>query len=209
MTAIPAVERAAPVIVATGPLTSDALSADIARARRRRASVFLRRDQPDRAGRDDRSRRRCSARRDGTGASGSRLAVTASGSAGSDRSQPPGRPAASTTGEGDYLNCPLTRDGVRARSTTRWSHAESATVHDFDKETFFEGCLPIEVMAHRGRRHAALRADEAGRPDRSAHRPARRTPPCSCVRTTSPAITSAWSASRRRSNGASRRACCG
>jgi len=29
-------------------------------------------------------------------------------------------------------------------------HAESATVHDFDKEKFFEGCLPIEVMAHRG-----------------------------------------------------------
>jgi methylenetetrahydrofolate--tRNA-(uracil-5-)-methyltransferase len=29
-------------------------------------------------------------------------------------------------------------------------HAESATVHDFDRERFFEGCLPIEVMAHRG-----------------------------------------------------------
>ena len=29
-------------------------------------------------------------------------------------------------------------------------HAESATVHDFDKAIFFEGCLPVEVMAHRG-----------------------------------------------------------
>ena len=29
--------------------------------------------------------------------------------------------------------------------------AESATVKDFEKEKFFEGCLPIEVMAHRGR----------------------------------------------------------
>ena len=28
--------------------------------------------------------------------------------------------------------------------------AESATVHDFDNTKFFEGCLPIEVMAHRG-----------------------------------------------------------
>ena len=28
--------------------------------------------------------------------------------------------------------------------------AESATVHDFDNTRFFEGCLPIEVMAHRG-----------------------------------------------------------
>jgi methylenetetrahydrofolate--tRNA-(uracil-5-)-methyltransferase len=31
------------------------------------------------------------------------------------------------------------------------SSAESATVHDLDKERFFEGCLPIEVMARRGR----------------------------------------------------------
>jgi methylenetetrahydrofolate--tRNA-(uracil-5-)-methyltransferase len=29
-------------------------------------------------------------------------------------------------------------------------HAESATVHNFDNERFFEGCLPIEVMAARG-----------------------------------------------------------
>jgi methylenetetrahydrofolate--tRNA-(uracil-5-)-methyltransferase len=28
--------------------------------------------------------------------------------------------------------------------------AEKAAVHDFDNTTFFEGCLPIEVMAHRG-----------------------------------------------------------
>ena len=26
--------------------------------------------------------------------------------------------------------------------------AEKATVHEFDKPKFFEGCLPIEVMAH-------------------------------------------------------------
>ena len=28
--------------------------------------------------------------------------------------------------------------------------AEKAEVHDFDNTKFFEGCLPIEVMAHRG-----------------------------------------------------------
>jgi methylenetetrahydrofolate--tRNA-(uracil-5-)-methyltransferase len=28
--------------------------------------------------------------------------------------------------------------------------SESATVHDFEHAQFFEGCLPIEVMAHRG-----------------------------------------------------------
>jgi methylenetetrahydrofolate--tRNA-(uracil-5-)-methyltransferase len=53
-------------------------------------------------------------------------------------------------GEGDYLNCPLTEDEY-ARFYDAVVSAESATVHDFDKEKFFEGCLPIEVMAHRGR----------------------------------------------------------
>ena len=52
-------------------------------------------------------------------------------------------------GEGDYLNCPLTREEYE-RFYDALVHAESATVHDFDKERFFEGCLPIEVMAHRG-----------------------------------------------------------
>jgi methylenetetrahydrofolate--tRNA-(uracil-5-)-methyltransferase len=53
-------------------------------------------------------------------------------------------------GAGDYLNCPLTRDEY-GRFYDALVAAESATVHDFDKERFFEGCLPIEVMAHRGR----------------------------------------------------------
>ena len=52
-------------------------------------------------------------------------------------------------GEGDYLNCPLTAHEYRAFYAALTT-AESATVHDFDKEKFFEGCLPIEVMAHRG-----------------------------------------------------------
>jgi methylenetetrahydrofolate--tRNA-(uracil-5-)-methyltransferase len=52
-------------------------------------------------------------------------------------------------GQGDYLNCPLTREEYE-RFYDALIHAESATVHDFDKERFFEGCLPIEVMAHRG-----------------------------------------------------------
>jgi methylenetetrahydrofolate--tRNA-(uracil-5-)-methyltransferase len=53
-------------------------------------------------------------------------------------------------GEGDYLNCPLTEEEY-GRFYDALVTAESATVHDLDKEKFFEGCLPIEVMAHRGR----------------------------------------------------------
>jgi methylenetetrahydrofolate--tRNA-(uracil-5-)-methyltransferase len=53
-------------------------------------------------------------------------------------------------GQGDYLNCPLSREEYQ-RFYDALVSAESATVHDFDKARFFEGCLPIEVMAHRGR----------------------------------------------------------
>jgi methylenetetrahydrofolate--tRNA-(uracil-5-)-methyltransferase len=51
--------------------------------------------------------------------------------------------------EGDYLNCPMTKDEYDAFYAALVA-AESATVHDFDNAKFFEGCLPIEVMAHRG-----------------------------------------------------------
>ena len=67
---------------------------------------------------------------------------------------------------------PARRGGVRAPSSRRSPRAECASVHDFEKELFFEGCLPVEVIASRGERHAALRADEAGRPRRPAHRQA-------------------------------------
>jgi methylenetetrahydrofolate--tRNA-(uracil-5-)-methyltransferase len=51
--------------------------------------------------------------------------------------------------EGDYLNCPLTKEEYEQFYEAVIT-AESATVHDFDREKFFEGCLPVEVMAHRG-----------------------------------------------------------
>jgi methylenetetrahydrofolate--tRNA-(uracil-5-)-methyltransferase len=52
-------------------------------------------------------------------------------------------------GQGDYLNCPMSAGEYRAFYDAL-VRAESATVHDFDKERFFEGCLPVEVLAHRG-----------------------------------------------------------
>jgi methylenetetrahydrofolate--tRNA-(uracil-5-)-methyltransferase len=58
---------------------------------------------------------------------------------------------ASRYGKGgdDYLNCPLSDAEYEAfyRALTT---AESATVHDFEKKLFFEGCLPVEVIAARG-----------------------------------------------------------
>ena len=56
VTAIPASSDRDPVIVATGPLTSEALSADIARLVGSEHLYFYDADQPDRAGREHRSR---------------------------------------------------------------------------------------------------------------------------------------------------------
>jgi methylenetetrahydrofolate--tRNA-(uracil-5-)-methyltransferase len=123
-----------PVIVATGPLTSDALSADIQRlvgdehlSFYDAISPIVLADSIDmskvfRASRWDRNVWRAPEKAEGNG-------------------QPP---------EGDYLNCPFTREEYDAFYDALVA-AESATVRDLDKANFFEGCLPIEVMAHRGR----------------------------------------------------------
>ena len=52
-------------------------------------------------------------------------------------------------GEGDYLNCPFTADEYAAFYEALTT-AEKAALHEFDDARFFEGCLPIEVMAGRG-----------------------------------------------------------
>ena len=121
-----------PVIIATGPLTSEALSADIQRlvgdehlAFYDAISPIVLADSIDmskvfRASRWDRSVWRAA-----------------------------DAPVAPES-DGDYLNCPFTKDQYDAFYDALVA-AESATVHDFDAVKFFEGCLPIEVMAHRGR----------------------------------------------------------
>jgi methylenetetrahydrofolate--tRNA-(uracil-5-)-methyltransferase len=52
-------------------------------------------------------------------------------------------------GDGDYLNCPMDRDQY-AEFHTAVMAAEKTALHEFDDAKFFEGCLPIEVMADRG-----------------------------------------------------------
>lgn len=58
---------------------------------------------------------------------------------------------ASRYGKGgdDYVNCPLDEEQYRAFYTALTT-AESATLHAFEHEFFFEGCLPVEVIASRG-----------------------------------------------------------
>jgi methylenetetrahydrofolate--tRNA-(uracil-5-)-methyltransferase len=155
VTAIPSSTERDPVIVATGPLTSEALSHDLARLVGGDHLYFydaispivlaetIDRSKVFRASRWDRSFR--GARVPGATVPGATVpGATVPGA------MMPGAACGVDDGEGDYLNCPLTRDEYE-RFYDALVTAESATVHDFDNERFFEGCLPIEVMAHRGR----------------------------------------------------------
>src|SRR5205085_8967234 len=118
---IPPATARAPVIVATGPLTSEALSADIARLVGAEHLYFydaispivlaesIDRGKVFRASRWNRSIRPTP----GPAAAGPACGID--------------------DGQGDYLNCPLSRDEYE-RFHDALVHAESATVHDFDKE---------------------------------------------------------------------------
>ena len=148
ITSIPDATSASPVIVATGPLTSPALSAAIVRLVGSEHLYFYDAISPIvlaetidmgkvfRASRWNRNSRQS--------AVDSRQSAVDSRQSAVD-----GKTCGVDDGGGDYLNCPMNSTEYRAFYAALTS-AESATIHDFDREKFFEGCLPIEVMAHRG-----------------------------------------------------------
>ncbi len=53
-------------------------------------------------------------------------------------------------GTGDYVNCPLTQEEYEL-FVKELVGAERATLHAFEKGEIFEGCMPVEVMASRGK----------------------------------------------------------
>ena len=113
-------------IVATGPLTSDALAVAIRTALGVASLAFYDAIAPIVAGDSiDRS-----------------LAFRASRY---------GKETMAGAGEdGAYLNCPLTREQYDALLDALLA-ADQATAHDFDAIPYFEACMPIEEMARRGR----------------------------------------------------------
>jgi methylenetetrahydrofolate--tRNA-(uracil-5-)-methyltransferase len=154
VTEIPESTEREPVIIATGPLTSEALSVALMRLVGDEHLYFydaispivlaetIDRSKVFRQSRWDRSLREGTRGQAPARSSSDKLTTNDPAAAG---------PACGVDdGQGDYLNCPMTRDEY-ARFYDALVHAESATVHDFEKEKFFEGCLPIEVMAARGR----------------------------------------------------------
>ncbi|CAH0346201.1 FADH(2)-oxidizing methylenetetrahydrofolate--tRNA-(uracil(54)-C(5))-methyltransferase TrmFO [Bacillus sp. CECT 9360] len=54
-------------------------------------------------------------------------------------------------GEAAYLNCPMTEEEFN-RFYEALIAAETVPLKEFEKEIFFEGCMPIEVMASRGKK---------------------------------------------------------
>ena len=53
-------------------------------------------------------------------------------------------------GTPDYINCPMTQEEYD-RFWTELTQAKEAQLHEFDDGSVFEGCMPVEVMARRGR----------------------------------------------------------
>ena len=164
--AIPESSAGSPVIVATGPLTSDALSRDIARFVGREHLAFfdaispivlaesIDMDKVFRQSRWDRSLHPSD--RGGTGLASQALSPLLPNGAGvrieAGQALSPLSPNGAEVQveqQGDYLNCPFTNDEYR-RFHEAVVTAEKAEAHDFDNTKFFEGCLPIEVMAQRG-----------------------------------------------------------
>lgn len=105
-------------IVATGPLTSDALAEDIAKLTGGGLHFF-----------------------DASAPIVTAESVDAACSFTGDRYG---------KGTGDYVNCPMTKEEYYAFVDALLS-AERATLREFEKGEIFEGCMPIEVMAERGR----------------------------------------------------------
>jgi methylenetetrahydrofolate--tRNA-(uracil-5-)-methyltransferase len=127
---IPASTMGAPVVIATGPLTSAALSEDIAAFVGHKHLAFFDAISPIVLADSIDMTKVFRQSRWG-------------------RSLRGGGAQADSSDEGDYLNCPFTESEYRAFHDAIVT-AEKAAVHDFDHTKFFEGCLPIEVMAHRG-----------------------------------------------------------
>ena len=116
---MPTIPESGPVIVATGPLTSDALADSLKTLTRAERLYFFDAISPIVDGETiDRS-----------------VAFGAS---------------RYNKGGADYLNCPMSRAEYDAFYDALIA-AEKVPVREFEKTPYFEGCMPIEVQADRGR----------------------------------------------------------
>jgi methylenetetrahydrofolate--tRNA-(uracil-5-)-methyltransferase len=147
VTAIPA-ER--PVILATGPLTSDGLAADLARLIGAEHLAYYDAISPivaadsidwDKVWKQSRYGK-------GVVAPGAAPALEAASAPGEDAA--PAGDESTEGGDEAYVNCPF--DAVQYENFVKALVAsEKLTAREFEEVRYFEGCLPCEVMAERGR----------------------------------------------------------
>jgi methylenetetrahydrofolate--tRNA-(uracil-5-)-methyltransferase len=112
-----------PTIVATGPLTSDSLAADLQKVTGQQAFSFYDALAPI------------------VSLDSIDMSIAFRGSRYDKGSE-----------EGDYINCPMSEEQYEA-FWQALNEAERAPLRDFEEQDarFFEGCLPVEVIAGRGR----------------------------------------------------------
>lgn len=118
-----------PTIIATGPLTSTALATDIMRLTGEAYLYFYDALTP----------------------------LIESDSINMDIAFRANRYGRGETEDGDYINCPFTKDEYE-RFVHELIHAERIELRDFEQEDprFFEGCLPVEQIAMRGEKALAF-----------------------------------------------------
>ncbi len=145
---VKSVPQGTPTIIATGPLTSDTLTAEITALTGQEYLYFYDAMAPIvsyesidlsrafRASRYGRDSEQDSGRSAGAGAQ------TWGG----------GESALGSSIGGDYINCPMTREEYD-RFLDELLTAETIPLRQFEQEDarFFEACLPVEVIARRGR----------------------------------------------------------
>jgi methylenetetrahydrofolate--tRNA-(uracil-5-)-methyltransferase len=129
--AIPAANAEAPVVLATGPLTGDALAADLARVVGTEHLAYYDAIAPIIAADSIRWDGVFRQSRWGKG-----------GEAG-------GLQDATALGDEAYVNCPFDEAGYR-EFVQAVCLATKVAPRDFESVRYFEGCLPFEVMAERG-----------------------------------------------------------
>ena len=110
------------VVIASGPLTSDALAADIARLTGAERLFFYDSISP----------------------------IVEAGSIDTSVAFRASRYDKSIDGSGDYLNCPLNKEEYE-RFVGALLEAQAHTPHISDDVPYFEACLPVEELARRGR----------------------------------------------------------
>jgi len=145
---VTSIPQGTPTVIATGPLTSEALAAEIAALTGQDYLYFYDAMAPIVSyesidlGRAFRASRYGRDSEQGVGVGTLIEGV--------------GESLADFSSEGDYINCPMTREEYE-RFVDELLAAETIPLRQFEQEDarFFEACLPVEVIARRGRQALA------------------------------------------------------